>query len=128
VHAVPACQLHDAAVKPELHGRAFMAGAICFDSLDQAVSQRATAAQGLGHPVLVRFRVLTGLLLAGPASGETLAEHRLVGLSAGCPHFVALATVVRVTGVADLRDSAVPVLDSLRQLAAQAVDPDPAVR
>src|SRR6266851_1513078 len=123
---MPACKLHDAAVLPDLRGRAVVAGTIGLNSLDQAFSQRSSFAQGLDHPVPVGSRVIAGSLLAGPASRKPLAQHRLVGLSAVGSRLGPLPPVL-VADVADSRDSAVAVLDDLRKMAALAVDGDHAV-
>src|SRR6266568_1520887 len=120
-------ELDHGAVFPDLHGRAVVAGAIRLCRLDQAVSQSATAAQGLDHPVPVGIRVIAGSLLAGPASRKPLAQHRLVGLSAVGSRF-GPPPLVLVADVADPRDGTVAVLDDLRKMAALAVDRDHAVR
>src|SRR5258708_40222552 len=124
---MPAGELDDLRVTGDLACPAVVR-AIVLGGLDQAGSQRASAPECLDHPVLVGIRVLACALFARPALAETLAEHRLVRLGAVGAHFVPLSSVVRVAGIADRRDSAVSVLDRLREMAAPAVDPDPAVR
>src|SRR5712664_1955653 len=110
VQAVPAGVLNDLRVTSEALGHAVVP-AVLVGRIDQHSGQPAPALQSSVYLFPGGREFLPGAFLAGPACREALAEHRLVRFGAGGSGFDPLAPVVWVTGVADLGDGTVPVLD-----------------
>jgi hypothetical protein len=117
---MPAGELDYLRVSAELLRRAVVV-AVRLDRSDETVSQRA------GHPVTGAREALPCKCLAGPACRKALAEHRLVGFSAGNSRFEPLAPVPLAV-IADRGESPVTVANVPREPAALAVDVDRAVR